>query len=89
MTEPAQLANRFPDDFIFGVATSSYQIEGATREDGRGASIWDAFSNTPGRVYKGHTGDVACEHYHRWESDLDLIQALGVFRRSLRYSHNI
>jgi len=78
MTEPAQLAGRFPNDFIFGVATSSYQIEGATREDGRGPSIWDAFSNMPGRVYQGHNGDVACEHYHRWESDLDLIQALGV-----------
>jgi len=78
MTDLASLANRFPDKFLFGVATSSYQIEGATREDGRGASIWDAFANMPGRVYQGHNGDVACDHYHRWESDLDLIQALGV-----------
>jgi len=72
------LAQRFPDDFLFGVATSSYQIEGATKADGRGASIWDAFSNMPGRVYQGHNGDVACDHYHLWEKDLDLIQALGV-----------
>lgn len=78
MDEHSKLASRFPDDFIFGVATSSYQIEGATKEDGRGASIWDAFCNMPGRVYKGHTGDVACDHYHLWEKDLDLIQALGV-----------
>ncbi len=78
MDNKTPLADRFPDDFIFGVATSSYQIEGATREDGRGPSIWDAFSNMPGRVYQGHNGDVACDHYHLWEKDLDLIQALGV-----------
>lgn len=78
MTVKNPLADRFPDDFIFGVATSAYQIEGATKEDGRGPSIWDAFSNMPGRVYQGHNGDVACDHYHLWENDLDLIQALGV-----------
>jgi len=78
MTESKNLSDRFPDDFIFGVATSSYQIEGATQVDGRGASIWDAFANMPGRVYQGHNGDIACDHYNRWESDLDLIQALGV-----------
>lgn len=78
MNDINDLAKRFPEDFIFGVATSSYQIEGATREDGRGACIWDAFSNMPGRVYKRHNGDVACDHYHLWEKDLDLIQALGV-----------
>jgi len=72
------LAERFPEEFIFGVATSAYQIEGATREDGRGACIWDAFSNMPGRVYQRHNGDTACDHYHLWEKDLDLIQALGV-----------
>ncbi len=69
---------RFPKDFIFGAATAAYQIEGATREDGRGPSIWDAFSNMPGRVFGGHTGDVACDHYHRWESDLDLLVDLGL-----------
>ena len=87
MNELTALAKQFPDDFIFGVATSSYQIEGATKEDGRGASIWDAFCNMPGRVYKGHNGDVACDHYHLWEQDLDLIQALGVdaYRFSLAW----
>ena len=75
---PNPLANRFPSDFVFGAATAAYQIEGATREDGRGPSIWDAFSNMPGRVFGGHTGDVACDHYHRWESDLDLLVELGL-----------
>jgi beta-glucosidase len=78
MTDPHKLANRFPADFTFGVATAAYQIEGATRTDGRGPSIWDAFSNMPGRVYGGHNGDVACDHYNRWESDLDLIASLGM-----------
>ncbi|MFQ1702410.1 family 1 glycosylhydrolase [Loktanella agnita] len=78
MIDPLDLAARFPADFTFGVSTSAYQIEGATREDGRGPSIWDAFANMPGRVFEGHTGDAACDHYHRWESDLDLIYDLGM-----------
>ena len=77
-TDPKALAARFPEAFTWGVATAAYQIEGAAREDGRGPSIWDAFSHMPGRTYKGHTGDVACDHYHRWEADLDLIASLGV-----------
>ncbi|GGK26363.1 beta-glucosidase [Deinococcus malanensis] len=68
----------FPDNFIFGVATSSYQIEGATNEDGRGDSIWDTFCREPGRIQDGTGGDVACDHYHLWPQDLDLIQSLGV-----------
>ncbi|GHB43000.1 beta-glucosidase [Pseudovibrio japonicus] len=72
------LAQRFPSQFKFGVATAAFQIEGAAHEDGRKPSIWDAFCNMPGRVYKQHNGDVACDHYHRWESDLDLIKSLGV-----------
>ena len=68
----------FPADFVWGVATSSYQIEGATSEAGRTPSIWDAFSSTPGKVLDGTSGAVACDHYHRWESDLDLIRDLGV-----------
>jgi len=75
---PKDLAKRFPDDFTWGVATASYQIEGATKADGRGPSIWDAFSNMPGRVFAGHNGDVACDHYNRWESDLDLIASLNM-----------
>ncbi|HWU61025.1 MAG TPA: GH1 family beta-glucosidase [Ensifer sp.] len=76
--DPKALASRFPGDFIFGVATASYQIEGATKEDGRKPCIWDAFSNMLGRVYERHNGDVACDHYHRWEEDLDLIKDMGV-----------
>lgn len=68
----------FPADFLWGTATASYQIEGAVLEDGRGASIWDTFSHTPGRVKGGDTGDIACDHYHRWESDLDLMKRVGV-----------
>src|ERR1700741_4661588 len=67
-----------PTGFRFGVATAAYQIEGAAAEDGRGPSIWDTFSHTPGKVVDGHTGDVACDHYHRLEEDLDLLSALGV-----------
>ncbi|TWD47932.1 beta-glucosidase [Agrobacterium vitis] len=78
MTDPKLLAARFPKDFLFGVATAAYQIEGATKADGRKACIWDAFSNMPGRVYQGHNGDVACDHYNRWEADLDLIKDMGV-----------
>jgi beta-glucosidase len=62
----------------FGAATAAYQIEGATRVDGRGESIWDRFAHTPGRVARGDTGDVACDHYNRWESDLDIMAALGI-----------
>ncbi|PTA68689.1 GH1 family beta-glucosidase [Deinococcus arcticus] len=69
---------RFPARLTWGVATSSYQIEGAAREDGRGPSIWDTFCAAPGKVRGGNTGDVACDHYHRLDKDLDLIQGLGV-----------
>ena len=68
----------FPAGFVWGVATSAFQIEGAHREDGRSFSIWDTFCRTPGNVHQGHTGDVACDHYHRWEGDLELIKNLGV-----------
>ncbi len=68
----------FPPDFIFGVATSAYQIEGAWREGGRGESIWDRFAHTPGKVKLGHTGDVACDHYYRYGEDLALVRGLGL-----------
>jgi beta-glucosidase len=74
----------FPPGFLFGTATAAYQIEGAVTEDGRGPSIWDTFSHTPGAVYRGDDGDIACDHYHRWESDLDLMAGLGC--RSYRFS---
>ncbi|WP_375401616.1 GH1 family beta-glucosidase [uncultured Amnibacterium sp.] len=78
----------FPADFTFGAATASYQIEGAVEEDGRGPSIWDTFSHTPGKVDRGDTGDVADDHYHRLEEDLDLLQSLGLaaYRFSVSWS---
>jgi beta-glucosidase len=72
------LAQRFPAHFIWGVATSSFQIEGAAREDGKGESIWDRFCTVPGAIADASNGDVACDHYHRLDSDLDLIASLGV-----------
>jgi beta-glucosidase len=66
------------NDFLWGVATAAYQIEGAVAEDGRGPSIWDTFSHTPGRVRSGDTGDVACDHYHRYADDIALMADLGV-----------
>lgn len=68
----------FPADFVFGSATASYQIEGAATEDGRTPSIWDVFSHTPGKVVDGDTGDVACDHYHRLDDDLDLMASYGL-----------
>ena len=67
-----------PDGFLWGVATSAYQIEGAVDADGRGPSIWDTFSHTPGKTANGETGDVACDHYRRWRDDVDLLGELGV-----------
>ena len=65
-------------DFLWGVATAAFQIEGATQADGRLPSIWDTYAATPGTVLNGDTGDRACEHYHRWADDVDLIASLGV-----------
>ncbi|RAY14867.1 beta-glucosidase [Actinomadura craniellae] len=67
----------FPPGFRWGTATAAYQIEGAVTVAGRGPSIWDTFAHTPGRVRDGHTGDVACDHYHRTAEDLDLLAGLG------------
>src|SRR5881394_1822365 len=67
----------WPDPF-FGSATAAYQIEGAVAEDGRGESIWDRFSHTPGTTERGETGDVACDHYHRSAADIDLMADLGL-----------
>ena len=77
-------AAAFPPAVRFGAATASYQIEGAVDEDGRGESIWDRFCATPGAVANGDTGDAACDHYHRWEADLDLMAELGL--ESYRFS---
>lgn len=72
------LRSRFPDNFLWGTATASYQVEGAASEDGRGVSIWDTFSRTPGKVLHGHTGDIACDQYHRYREDVELMKSLGV-----------
>lgn len=69
---------QFPDGFLWGVATASYQIEGATEADGRKPSIWDTFCATPGKISDASSGKDACRHYEKWEEDLDLIQWLGV-----------
>lgn len=77
----------FPSDFIWGAATASYQIEGAVDEDGRGPCIWDTFAKTAGKVLHGHTGDVACDHYHRYPEDIALMERLGIgsYRFSLAW----
>nr|4PTV_A Chain A, Glycoside hydrolase family 1 [Halothermothrix orenii H 168]4PTV_B Chain B, Glycoside hydrolase family 1 [Halothermothrix orenii H 168]4PTW_A Chain A, Glycoside hydrolase family 1 [Halothermothrix orenii H 168]4PTW_B Chain B, Glycoside hydrolase family 1 [Halothermothrix orenii H 168]4PTX_A Chain A, Glycoside hydrolase family 1 [Halothermothrix orenii H 168]4PTX_B Chain B, Glycoside hydrolase family 1 [Halothermothrix orenii H 168] len=74
----------FPEDFIWGAATSSYQIEGAFNEDGKGESIWDRFSHTPGKIENGDTGDIACDHYHLYREDIELMKEIGI--RSYRFS---
>jgi len=68
----------FPAGFTWGAATAAYQIEGAARADGRGPSVWDAFSHRPGATFDGNTGDVACDHYHRWREDVALMRQLGL-----------
>ncbi len=81
-------SSSLPEDFLYGVATAAYQIEGAADVDGRGPSVWDDFSHTPGKVVNNDNGDVACDHYNRWESDLDLIKQLNVdaYRFSFSWS---
>jgi beta-glucosidase len=69
---------QFPDDFVWGVATSAFQIEGAAAEDGKGQSIWDIFCRNAGAIADASNGDIACDHYARWESDLDIVSDLGV-----------
>jgi beta-glucosidase len=74
----------FPPNFVWGAATAAYQIEGAWNEAGKGESIWDRFSHTPGRIETGETGDVACDHYHRWSDDVALMKEMGL--TAYRYS---
>ncbi len=81
MTPPARF---FPPDFLWGAATAAYQIEGAWRDDGKGESIWDRFTHTPGKIVDGSTGDDACDHYHRWSQDIALMAGLGL--RAYRFS---
>ena len=78
----------FKKDFVWGTATASYQIEGAWNKDGRGLSVWDVFCHEPGNVKCGHTGDVACDHYHRYKEDVVLMRELGIkaYRFSISWS---
>ena len=82
-TAPVPLQS-FPTGFLWGSATASYQVEGAVNEDGRGASIWDTFSHTPGKVHNGDTGDVADDSYHRYKEDIAIMKALGL--KTCRFS---
>ncbi|MYV64518.1 family 1 glycosylhydrolase, partial [Streptomyces sp. SID2131] len=87
-TRPLTAVRSFPPGFLWGAATAAYQIEGAAAEDGRTPSIWDTFSHTPGRVFEGHTGDVAVDHYHRFREDVALMSELGLnaYRFSVSWS---
>ncbi len=86
-SEPAKVApgpTQFPQGFLWGAATAAYQVEGAWNEDGKGESIWDRFSHTPGRIKNGATGDVACDSYHRYADDVALLKKLNL--KTYRYS---
>lgn len=74
----------FPENFVWGTAAAAYQIEGAWKKDGRGPSIWDTFSHEPGKVFQNENGDIAADHYHRWEEDFGLMTDLGI--KSYRFS---
>jgi beta-glucosidase len=76
--EAAITQRPFPDGFLWGSATSAYQIEGAVAADGRGRSIWDTFCHAPGVIWDGSNADVACDHYHRYKEDVRLMKQLGV-----------
>lgn len=84
MPKPAVSPATFPPDFVWGAATSAYQIEGAWNAEGKGPSVWDTTSHRSGIVYEGHTGDVACDHYHRHEEDVALMGGMGL--KAYRFS---
>lgn len=87
LTVPAS-AEKFPDRFVWGAATACYQVEGATTAEGRGPSIWDTFSHTPGNTRNGDTGDVSADHFHRYREDVALMRQLGLkaYRFSISWS---
>ncbi|MFK0211777.1 GH1 family beta-glucosidase [Streptomyces sp. NPDC090298] len=87
-TRPLTAVRSFPAGFLWGAATAAYQIEGAAAEDGRTPSIWDTFAHTPGKVFEGHTGDVAVDHYHRFHEDVGIMAELGLnaYRFSVSWS---
>ena len=77
MSKYRDLARRFSKDFAWGFGTASYQIEGATKEDGRGESIWDRFATIPGKTHRGENGDPGTDSYHRWREDIAILKDLG------------
>lgn len=81
----------FPENFVWGAATAAYQVEGAVQEDGRGLSIWDTFSHTPGKTRNGDTGDIACDSYHRWAEDIALLKEmhLKAYRFSIAWPRHL
>jgi beta-glucosidase len=83
--------HKFPEGFLWGTATAAYQIEGAYNEDGKGPSIWDSFTHTPGKIERNETGDVACDHYHRYRDDVASMAELGLgaYRFSVAWSRVI
>ena len=82
---------QFPENFLFGTATASYQIEGAVKEDGRGVSVWDTFSHKPGKIQNNENADIACDHYHRYKEDIAIMKELGLdaYRLSIAWSRVI
>ena len=89
--EPEPRTLNYPKGFLWGTATAAYQIEGGAKDDGRGPSVWDTFSHTPGKTYHGETGDVADDSYHLYKDDIQLMKALGVstYRMSISWSRVI
>ena len=88
MTKENRKCSGFSEDFVLGAATSAYQIEGAVKEDGKGEHIWDVYTKEPGKVYSNHTGEVACDHYHRYKEDVQLLKEMGLkaYRFSIDWS---
>jgi beta-glucosidase len=84
MTSKNNESAGFPGDFAWGVASSAYQVEGASRVDGKGPSVWDMFCGKPGAIWGGQTGDVACDHYYRWREDVQVMRELGI--KAYRFS---
>ncbi|RLI35108.1 beta-glucosidase, partial [Candidatus Bathyarchaeota archaeon] len=82
---------KLPKEFYLGTASAAYQIEGATTQDGRGASIWDQYVKVPGAIENGDTGDIACDHYNRWREDVEIMRHLGLnaYRFSISWSRVI
>ena len=82
---------KLPKEFYLGTASAAYQIEGATTQDGRGASIWDQYVKVPGAIENGDTGDIACNHYNRWREDVEIMRHLGLnaYRFSISWSRVI